>query len=158
MQFWIYKFSANPDKLYIYFTQFLVEFTHIWVSKFLHIQTIRTYNVHNFTLNLCNPYIQRISRVRIFCKSKQSVHIIYSISGWIYTIQDIQILFKSRQFVNLMYSISSWIYAILCIQQVCRVQFFCKSKHSILIMYTFPVEFVQFWIFNLSANPNNLYI
>ena len=78
--------------------------------NFLQIQTIRTSNVQNFTLNLCNFVHSTYLQNSISCKSKQSEH--------------------------LMYKISDWIYAILFIQRIYKIQIFCKSKKSIHLMYT----------------------
>ena len=87
-------------------------------------------------------YIQRIWRIQIFCKSKQSKHLMYTISRWIYPILyiqhicRIQIFCKSRQSVHLMYTISRSIYAIL------DIQIFYNSRKSVHLMYT-----ISCWIY-----------
>ena len=58
------------------------------------------------------------------------------ITCWIYGFLDIQIFSKSRQFVHIMYTISCSNQAILFIQCICRILIFNKSGHSIHLMYT----------------------
>ena len=47
-----------------------------------------------------------------------------------------------------MYTISRWIYEIL------DIQFFAKKDIPDIYYTQFPVEFTQFYIFNLSSNPD----
>ena len=83
---WIYvvldiqTFCKSKQSVHLLYTISRWIYAILGIQIFYHIQTIHTYNVHNFTLNLCNLYIQCIYRVHIFCKPKKSVHIICSIS------------------------------------------------------------------------------
>ena len=163
---WIYvvldiqTFCKSIPSVHLLYTISRWIYAILGIQIFWHIQTILTYNVHNFTLNLCNLYIQRIYRVHIFCKPKKSIHIICSISRWIYVVLDIQTFCKSKQSVHLLYTISRWIYTILgiqifwhiqtiltynvhnftlnlCnlyIQRIYRVHIFCKPKKSVHII------------------------
>ena len=92
---------------------------------FCKIQTVRTFDVHNFLLNIrCSGYSNSL-QIQTF-----RTYIMYTISRWIDEIFDIQFLCKTRLFVHLMYTISIWIYAVL------DFQFICKSRQSVHLMYT----------------------
>ena len=120
------NFSTILDILYIYCTQFPVEFPLFWTFNFfanpdipckyniqnfffdlhnsgysisLQIRTFRTINVHNFPLNLRSSTQLIFLQIQTFC-------------------------------TNIMYTIFCRIYAVL------DVQFFCKSRHSVHILYT----------------------
>ena len=88
-----------------------------WIYTILYIQ------------HICNIQIfykiQTICRIQIFCKS---VHLMYAISYGINAIPDIKIFSKSKQSEHPMYTISIWIYAILYIQHIFRIHILCKSK------------------------------
>ena len=67
----------------------------------------------------------------------------YTTSRWIFGVRDIQFFCKSRHSGHITYRIHRWISAVL------DIQFFCKSNHSLHIWCVqFPVEFLEFWIFN----------
>ena len=91
MQFSIFNLSVNADNLCISCTQFPVRLHNSGYSIFPQIQTIHTYNVHNF------PWNSRNSDLQFFYKSTQSVDIMYTISRGTYAILDIQFFFKSKQ-------------------------------------------------------------
>ena len=132
-------------------TQFPIEFSQIGHSMFLQSQTFRTYNVHNFPLNFCKSrYAIFLSILPFrtyniynfslnFRKSRHSIFL------QIQTFRACNVhnfplsLHSSRQSIflqiqtfctNIMYTIFCRIYAIL------DVQFFCKSKHSVHVLYT----------------------
>ena len=92
-QFWIFKFSANPDILYKLYIQFPVQFTLFWTlnfsanadisniynlpnfplnircsgySIFVLIKTFLTYNVHNFALNFRNSGDSIFQQIQTF--------------------------------------------------------------------------------------------
>ena len=90
--------------------------------------------------------------IQIFCKSRESVHLVHKSSCWIYAIiyifnVSIQIFYKYRQSIHLMHTISRLIYAILYIQHIYRIQTTCKSKQSIHLMYT-----ISSWIYAILDN------
>ena len=93
----------------------------VWTVNFLQIQTFRTYNVHNFPLNL------RSYGNQFFFKSKHSVRIMYWIFRRFYGVLGIQFFCKSRNYVLITYKISSSISAVL------DIQIFCKSRRSVRI-------------------------
>ena len=150
--FGIFNFSANPEILYRKCTQFPIEFSQIWTFHLSEKPDIPyIFNVHNFPLNFCK------SRYAIFLpiltyrtynipnfslNFRKSGH---SIFLQIQTFRTCNVhnfrlsLRSSRQTIflqiqtfctNIMYTIFCRIYAVL------DVQFFCKSKHSVHVLYT----------------------
>ena len=61
-------FCYSKYCLHIMYTIFRSIYTILDIQFFLQIQTLRTYNLHNFPLNLCH------SGFKFFCKSRHSVH------------------------------------------------------------------------------------
>ena len=99
-------------------SNFLLHLRNSGYSNFLQIQTYCTYNVHNYVINFA------ILEIQYFYKSKESEHIMCTISRWIYAILIFNFL-QIQPSAHIMYTISHWIYAILV------VQFFWKSSYSV---------------------------
>ena len=153
--------------MYIWCTQFPIRFMQFWIFNFQQIYTIHRYNVHNFPWNLCN------SRYSIFYKSRQSVHLMYTISRWIHAILDIQfsanpdnLYIKCTQFPMEFTQFRIFNFSAnpdnpykLCVQFLIEFMHFWMFNFSVnpknpYICTQFLIEFTQFWIFNFSSNPD----
>ena len=117
-------------------------------SNYLRIQTVRTFNVHNFPLNLSSSGYSISLSIHIFRTfNVNNFPLNLNSTGYLISLQILT--FRTYK----MDTISHWIFLIL------DIQFLRKARHSILIKCTqFPDELTKFWIFNFSANPDSLNI
>ena len=123
-----------------YFLRIMYTFPCSGYSIFLEIQTIYTYNVHKFQLNLCNSRFLMFLQIRTIC--------IYNAHNFPNNLcHSGYLIFLQIQSIRT-YNVHNfrWIYTIL------DIPFLCKSRHSIHIIYTILAEFKQFLIFNFFAN------
>ena len=120
-EFWIFNYFANldiPCKYNVH--NFFFNLRNSVYSISLQIWTFCTFNVHNFPLNLPSSTQLIFLQIQTFC-------------------------------TKIMYTIFYRIYAVL------DVQFFCKSRHSVHILYTISSWISVVWTFNFSANPDILF-
>ena len=103
------NFSANLDISYIYNVHNIpLNLRSSRYLIFLQMRTFHIFNVHNFTLNLRSSGNSIFLQIQTFW-----TYIMYTIFRWIYAILDIRVFCKSRHSVHIMYTISRWIYGIL---------------------------------------------
>ena len=147
MLFWTFNFFANPNIQYLYNVHnFPFNFHNYGYTIFILNQTFRLYNVHYFQSNLRNSrqsiYLpnQTFRTYDIhnsplnFHKSRDSISLqIQKFRKYTINLRrSIQSNFLQIQTfcTSIMYTIFFQIYAVL------DVKFFCKSRHSIRILYT----------------------
>ena len=78
-------FCKTRHSVHISRTQFPFNFHSSGYSKFLQIQTFRTYYVYNFSFNLRSSRHSISLQIKTFC-----TYITYTIFRWIYAVLDIQ--------------------------------------------------------------------